>query len=56
MDSCAEDLTDLNNIPTHCPYLLINILVSGGVAERWVNLGFILLKKINLISQVIMLT
>ena len=46
IDSCTEDLTDLNNIPTPCPYLLIiNIIIFNGVAERWVNLGLILFKN-----------
>ena len=36
----AENLTDLNNIPTPCPYLIliIIIIIFNGVAERWVNL------------------
>jgi hypothetical protein len=45
IDSCTEDLTDLNNIPTPCPYLLIiSFIISNGVAERWVNLRFMLFK------------
>ena len=46
IDSCTEDLTDLNNIPTPCPYLLIiYIIISNGVAERWVNIRNILFKN-----------
>jgi len=41
----TENLTDLNNIPTPCPYLLIKYIVNCGVAERWVNRLF--LKKIK---------
>ena len=35
-----ENLTDLNNIPKPCPYLIIMSLLSSftGVAEHWVNL------------------
>jgi len=44
----TENLTDLNNIPTPCPYLLIiYIIIFNGVAERWVNLRFILFKNNN---------
>ena len=42
----TENLTDLNNIPTPCPYLhIIYIIVSCGVAERWVMHNFFLFRK-----------
>ena len=36
----VENLTDLNNIPKPCPYLIIMSLLLSftGVAEHWVNL------------------
>ena len=52
MDNSPENLTDLNNIPTPCPCLLIIkyksdlftfiIITNNGVAERWANLRIFL--------------
>ena len=48
MDSCTEDLTDLNNIPKPCPYLgIIYLILFYGVVERWVNLKLVLFKNNN---------
>jgi hypothetical protein len=36
----TENSTDLNNIPTPCPYILIDLYYIYGVAEHWANLRF----------------
>ena len=40
-----ENLSDLNNIPKLCPSItLIFLMLLGGVAERWVNIGLFFFK------------
>ena len=52
-DISTENLTDLNNIPKPCPYLY---KYKYGVAERWVNIRCFLIKFIEDITQLRMLT
>jgi hypothetical protein len=52
-----ENLSDLNNIPKLCPSItLIFLMLLGGVAERWVNIGLFFFKENYMTTQVIMVT
>jgi hypothetical protein len=54
----TNNLSDQNTIPTPCPHLNYKYknLLSSGVAERWENQLRVYLKKIDMITQVRMLT
>ena len=48
-DNCTENLTDLNNIPIPCPYIINNkiSILYNGVVEHWENLRLVLFKNKN---------